>query len=139
MAVLHALILREWKGVFIRAGSHPKRSIEKLTRAKVDIDPEDEEIMVSAPDEADPGIVLKARDIVIAIGRGFSPERAFRLLRDDSYLGLVDIKGVSGKRGKKSIWRIRSRLIGENGRARERLEELSGCFVSIYGNTVALI
>ena len=34
---------------------------------------------------------------------------------------------------------IVAKLIGENGKARERLEELSGCWVSIYGNTVALI
>jgi ribosomal RNA assembly protein len=139
MAVLHARIPEDRMGVLIGPGGETKRAIEKQTGAKVEIDPEEGEIRVSAPDEADPGNVLKARDIVVAIGRGFSPERAFRLLRDDSYLGLVDIKGVSGKRGKKSIWRIRSRLIGEHGRARERLEELSGCWVSIYGNTVALI
>jgi ribosomal RNA assembly protein len=83
--------------------------------------------------------VLKGRDIVQAIGRGFSPERAFRLLKDDVYLAVVDIKQVSGKRDKAAIRRIRSRVIGERGRARSRIEELSGCSMSVYGTTVALI
>ena len=35
--------------------------------------------------------------------------------------------------------RLRSRIIGVHGRARERVEELSGCSVSVYGTTVTLI
>jgi len=62
-----------------------------------------------------------------------------RLLQDDTYLGIIDIKQVTGKQSKSSMWRIRSRLIGTAGRARSRLEELSGCSVSVYGSTVALI
>ncbi|MCI4318323.1 MAG: RNA-processing protein, partial [Thermoplasmata archaeon] len=81
----------------------------------------------------------KARDFVVAVGRGFSPERARRLLRDDTYLGVIDIKQVTGKREKAAMWRIRSRLIGEHGRARERIEELSGSSMSVQGGTVALI
>ncbi len=82
---------------------------------------------------------MKARDIVLAIGRGFSPARAARLLRDDTYLGVIDIKQITGKRGKASLWRIRSRLIGERGHARTRIEDLSGASVSVFGSTVAVI
>ncbi|MFO8109629.1 MAG: hypothetical protein R6U17_03770 [Thermoplasmata archaeon] len=34
---------------------------------------------------------------------------------------------------------MKARLIGKNGRTRELIEELSECYVSIYGNTVSLI
>jgi ribosomal RNA assembly protein len=139
MAVLYARIPEDRMGVLIGPGGETRRTIEMRTEAHVEIDRDDGAIQISAPDEADPGHVLKARDIVLAIGRGFSPVRAFRLLRDDTYLGIIDIKRVSGKRAKASMWRIRSRLIGENGEARRRLEDLSGCAISVYGNTVALI
>ncbi len=43
---------------------------------------------------------LQARDIVLAIGRGFSPERAQRLLKDDTYLQVLDIKFTTGHRDK---------------------------------------
>lgn len=139
MPVMYARIPEERLGVLIGPGGETKRSLEQSTGTKVEIDPEEGEIRLSSPDDADPDGIMKARDIVIAIGRGFAPVRAFRLLKDETYFGLIDIKTVTGKRGKAAMWRIRSRLIGENGRARERLEELSGCYASVYGNTVALI
>ncbi len=139
MPVLSARVPEDRLGVLIGPGGATKRELERRTGTRVEVDPDDGEVRLSAPDEADAGTILKARDIVLAIGRGFSPPRAFRLLKDDTYLGIVDIKAVSGKRAKASLWRIRSRLIGENGRARARIEELSGCSMSVYGATVALI
>ncbi|HKS59193.1 MAG TPA: KH domain-containing protein, partial [Thermoplasmata archaeon] len=105
----------------------------------LEVDASDGTVRVSALDDGDPVAVLKARDVVLAIGRGFSPARAFRLLRENDLLGVLDIKQTTGKREKAALWRIRSRIIGERGRARQRIEELSGASVSVYGNTVALI
>lgn len=139
MVVLFLRIPEDRIGVLIGPGGETKHALESRTGARIEIDPEDGEIRVSVPDDADPGPAMQARDIALAIGRGFAPDRAFRLLREDTYLGLIDIKSVSGKRAKAALWRIRSRLIGEHGRARERLEELSGCYVSVYGSTVAVI
>lgn len=139
MAVLFARIPEDRIGVVIGPGGRTKREIEHATGASVEIDPEDEEIRIVSPDDGDPTGALKARDLVLAIGRGFSPERARRLLKDGTYLAVIDIKLVSGKREKSALWRIRSRLIGTGGRARERIEELSGCSASVYGSTVALI
>jgi ribosomal RNA assembly protein len=138
MPVMHARIPEDRIGVLIGPGGSTKRELEQATHAAIEIDPDDGEIRIATPDEDVDGI-LKARDIVVAIGRGFSPIRAFRLLKDDTYLGVIDIKSVSGKKAKAAVWRIRARLIGEGGRARERIEELSGCFESVYGNSVALI
>ncbi|HTT34379.1 MAG TPA: KH domain-containing protein [Thermoplasmata archaeon] len=126
-------------GAAIGPGGSTKRRLEEATRTTISVDADDEEFAIASNTEGDPDGVLRARDIVLAIGRGFSPERAWRLLKDDTYLGVLDIKEVSGKRDKRALWRIRSRVIGERGRARARLEELSGCAVSVYGTTVALI
>lgn len=138
MPVLFARIPEERLGVLIGPGGETKRELEAATRAQVEIDPEDGQVRIATSDD-DPDGAMKARDIVVAIGRGFSPVRAFRLLKDDTYLAVIDIKSISGKKAKAAVWRIRSRLIGEGGRARERIEELSGCFESVFGNSVALI
>jgi len=139
MTVLFARIPDDRVGVLIGQGGSTRREIEEKTKVHLEIDTDDGSVGVSSGGGEDPLGALKARDIVLAIGRGFSPHRAMRLLQDDTYLGVVDIKQVTGKHTKSSLWRIRSRLIGTAGRARGRLEELSGCFVSVYGNTVALI
>jgi len=139
MPDLFARIPEERVGVLIGPGGSTKRWIEERTRTKLAIDAGEGEVEVTSFDDGDPDGPMRARDIVLAIGRGFSPDRAARLLKDDTYLGIIDIKRVTGKREKESLWRIRSRLIGVRGRARTRIEELSGASVSIFGSTVALI
>lgn len=139
MSVLFARIPDDRVGALIGPGGSTRRQIEEHTKSHLDIDADEGMVGISNPEADDPLGALKARDIVVAIGRGFSPQRAMRLLQDDTYLAVVDIKQVTGKQSKSALWRIRSRLIGTAGRARGRLEELSGCSVSVYGSTVALI
>ena len=138
MPVLFVRIPEDRIGVVIGPGGATKRSFETATKATIEVDAEDGEIRIASPDD-DPIGAMKARDLVLAVGRGFSPERVRRLLRDDTYLGVIDIKAVTGKQEKAALWRVRSRLIGVEGRARTRIEELSGCSMSVYGATVALI
>jgi ribosomal RNA assembly protein len=139
MSVLFARIPDDRVGALIGSGGATRREIEEKTKAHLEIDTDEGIVGVTSGESEDPLGALKARDIVLAIGRGFSPQRALRLLQDDTYFGVIDIKQVTGKQSKSALWRIRSRLIGTSGRARSRLEELSGCSVSVYGSTVALI
>ena len=139
MPVMYVRIPDDRLGVVIGPGGLTKHELEQTTGTHIDIDADGGEIRVSSPDGSEPMGTMKARDVLLAVGRGFSPARARRLLRDDTYLAVIDIKQVSGKRTKAAMWRIRSRLIGVGGRARARIEELSGCSVSVYGSTVALI
>lgn len=139
MAVLFARVPEERLAVLIGPGGQTKRMIEEKTTTHLDVDTDSGTVTISSDDTGDPTGAMKARDMALAIGRGFSPERASRLLRDDTYLGVIDIKQITGKKQKASLWRIRSRLIGTDGKARARLEELSGASVSIFGSTVAVI
>ena len=138
MPVLYARIPEDRIGVLIGPGGRTKREIAARTSTEIEIDAAEGEVRVAGPD-TDPMGALRARDIVLAIGRGFSPERAMRLLKEDTFLGILDIKFTTGKREKAVLRRIRSRVIGTRGRARTRIEELSGCSMSVYGSTVALI
>ena len=136
--MLYARVPEDRIAVLIGVGGRTRRTIAERTHATLEIDTEDGEVRIEGPD-SDPMGALKARDIVLAIARGFSPERAMRLLKENTYLGVLDIKFTTGKHEKSAIRRIRSRVIGTKGRARARIEELSGCSVSVYGSTVALI
>ncbi len=139
MPTLYVRIPDDRIGALIGPGGIAKRALESKTGTQIVVDAEEGEVEITSQTEGDPVGVLKARDIVLAVGRGFAPDRAERLLKDDTYLAVLDIKQVTGKKEKAALWRIRSRVIGEHGRARARIEELSGCSMSVYGSTVALI
>jgi ribosomal RNA assembly protein len=138
MPTLYARVPEDRVGVLIGTGGATRRSIARSTGTEVLVDATEGEVRITSPD-SEPMAALRARDIVLAIGRGFSPERAQRLLKDDTYFQVLDIKFTTGHRDKAGLRRIRARVIGRAGRARARIEELSGCSVSIYGSTVALI
>ena len=78
--------------------------------------------------------LMQAKTIVKAMGRGFSPKKAFRLFDEDVFLEIREIEGKDNK-----IKLIRSRLIGSGGKTRKMIERFSGCSVSVYGKTVCII
>ena len=79
--------------------------------------------------------LFQAKTIIKAIGRGFSPENAFRLLNEDENLETIELNQFNDNR----IKIIKSRLIGTNGKTWKMIENFSGCSVSIYGKTVSFI
>ena len=84
------------------------------------------------------GNPFKALEIISAIARGFSPEKAFKLLHEDIVFQLLDMRDYVGN-SQSSISRVKGRIIGERGKSRRTIEELSGADVSIYGHTVGFI
>ena len=83
-------------------------------------------------------VLLTGVDIVKAIGRGFPPEEAMTLLDDDLRLfEIIDIERAA--RNDNDLRRKKGRLIGEDGRTRELMEELTGAKVVIYGSTMGVI
>ncbi|MDG6997774.1 MAG: RNA-binding protein [Nitrososphaerota archaeon] len=116
-----------------------KNEIERRCGVTLDIDGKTGETRISFnPEALIDSNPFKAFDIVSAIARGFSPQRAFSLLEEDSMLTLIDLREYSGK-SENAMIRIRSRLIGSEGKARKIIEDLSGTEISIYGHTVAII
>jgi ribosomal RNA assembly protein len=84
-------------------------------------------------------MLLKAKDVITALGRGFSPEHAFRLMRDDdAVLDVIDLRTVFG-RSESDIKRVKGRIIGMNGKTRRIIEELTDTDVAVYGHTVSII
>jgi ribosomal RNA assembly protein len=79
--------------------------------------------------------LLTAKNIAKAIGRGFSPVHAYRLLDEDVQLEIMDMARFSDSR----ISAIKSRVIGTEGKTRGMIEERTGALVSVYGKTVSVI
>ena len=116
-----------------------KAEIERRCGVVLEIDGKTGETKITyQPDALLESNPFKASDIVSAIARGFSPHRAFSLLEEEKLLSVMDLREYSGK-SENAMLRIKSRLIGTDGKARRIIEELSGAQVSIYGHTVAII
>lgn len=133
-------IPKERVAVVIGRKGQTKREIEKRTGTKIEVDSETGEVFITSTKEtSDPLAVWKARDVVMAIGRGFSPERAFRLFNEGETLEVVNLTDIIIGNDKNALPRVRGRIIGRKGRTREIIEEMSGADVSVYGKTVAII
>jgi len=88
---------------------------------------------------SDPSTLFTAKDIVSAIARGFSPEHAFRLIRNDEEIfDYVDLRSIFG-RSDSDIRRVKGRAIGSNGKTRKLIEELTETSLVIYGHTIGII
>lgn len=138
MSIFYVRIPLERVGALIGEDGKAKREIESKYGAKIYVDSETGEVMIDATNVNDPVLCLKLRDYVIAVGRGFSPERAKKVLEEDTYFECIDIKQYAGK-SRNDLIRIRGRLIGKNGKTRRIIEELTGTVVSVYGHTVSII
>ncbi|PWR72252.1 KH domain-containing protein [Methanospirillum lacunae] len=128
-------ITKERIGVLIGKKGITKREIEEKTKTVILVD--SEEGLVSIEGEEADGF-LRAVEVVKAIARGFSPERAFRLFEDeDLYLELMELSDIADTPAK--LERIRGRIIGRDGKSRSQIEDLTNTEISVYGKTVAII
>lgn len=135
--MLYARISAERIGVLIGPEGATKERLQETTGTRISVDSATGEVTIDESGVADPVLALKARDIVQAMARGFSEARAFRLLDDDAYLEILDIKDFA--HSKNRVAQIRARLIGTRGKTRRIIEELTGVDVSVWGHTVSLI
>ncbi len=110
-----------------------KKKIESLTKMKLNISREGD-VIVGGEGLGN----YLAVQVVRAIGRGFNPEVALRLLKEGFILEIINIKEYTGKAEKKFI-RIKGRLIGRQGRVWKKIEEKTNTNISIYGKTIAII
>lgn len=133
-------IPRERVGVLIGPEGKTKKHIEDKLGVELQIDSEAGDVSIAMAEKAeDPSMLFKAKDLITAIGRGFSPEHAFRLVRDEeAMLDLIDLRSVFG-RSDADIKRVQGRIIGMNGKTRRIIEELTDTSVSVYGHTVGII
>ena len=124
--------------VLIGKSGNVKLEIERQCHVDLDIDGYTGDVVVRSNAKIEQMQPFKATEIIMAIGRGFSPENALTLLEEDNALHVIDIREFAGKSGT-NIERIKGRIIGEGGKARRNMENLSRTKISVYGKTVSII
>lgn len=111
-----------------------KRMLEKKTSSKIIVDSDEGDVFIQGNDSVG---LYSCREVINAIGRGFNPEIAVTLLGEDNIFELLDLKEFT--KTKKSLVRMKGRIIGQEGKCRRLIEELSETNMCIYGKTVGVI
>lgn len=122
-------IPEERKAVIIGKNGFTKAKIEKQAKIKLSLDGNDVEI------EGDDINVLAARDVIKAIGRGFTPRDALKLIDDDYQLVILDVTEYTTR----NLDVVLARVIGTKGKTRRIIEEYTRTKLCIYGKTVSII
>ncbi|HKZ94889.1 MAG TPA: RNA-processing protein [Candidatus Bathyarchaeia archaeon] len=133
-------IPRDRIGALIGPEGKVKQVIEKRLKVELAIDSESGDVTIMLASGAeDPSQLFRTQEVITAIGRGFSPERAFRLINDeDAVLEVIDLREMFGS-SQAELQRVKGRIIGQEGKTRRIVEELTEADVSVHGHTVALI
>ena len=80
---------------------------------------------------------MTSRDICHAIGRGFSPAKAFRLFKEDIVFELIPLMEILAS--EKELERKKGRIIGRKGKTRSFIEAITDTSISVYGKSVGII
>ncbi len=133
-------IPKERVGVLVGPDGNVKQKIEEKFMVALEVESESGGVTIVLSEKAsDPSLLFKAKDTVTAIGRGFSPEQAFRLLRnEDDIFDFIDLRTIFG-RSESDIKRVKGRIIGANGKTRKLIEELTEASVVVSGHTIGVI
>ena len=124
-------------GAVIGKEGGSKKLLEAELGVKLSVDSKEGLVSLKCEDAAG-GDPFGATRVIEAIGRGFSPQRARRLMEEGTVLEVIDLRDYAG-RSANSLERIRGRIIGINGKSRRVIEELTHCYVSVYGRTVSVL
>ncbi len=133
-------IPKERIGVLIGPEGRTKKTIEERLSVELLIDSEAGNVQLTVKrDCTDPSVLFKAKDVITALGRGFSPENAFRLIyNEETMLEIIDLRIIFGK-SDSDIRRVKGRIIGMKGKTRRVIEQLTDADLAIYGHTVSII
>lgn len=125
-------IPHERVGELLGKNGENKKKIENHFNVKIIIRDEGEVTL-----EGDSADTFFAKDVIAAIGRGFSIDDAVKLFKDEYAFVLIDLREHFGT--DRALKRIKGRIIGEGGKIKKEIEVATESKVSVYGHTVAVI
>ncbi|MDT7890173.1 MAG: KH domain-containing protein [Desulfurococcales archaeon] len=126
-------------GVIIGGGGSIIEMLRRRLDVSIKVDSSTGAVVVEPASPSTPvSNLLKAKEFVDAIGYGFSPDRAERVLDEDQVLVIIDLKSYVGD-SENHLKRVKGRIIGEGGRARRNLEEITNTYISVGEAEVAII
>lgn len=120
--------------VLIGSKGTTKREIEQSMDAKIAVDSKEGDVRVTGEDAVK---LFSAQNIIRAIARGFNPDIALSLRKQDWAFELITLTEWNEKQNHQE--RMKGRVIGKGGKSREIIEELAECSISVYGKTIGII
>ena len=115
--------------VLIGKKGETKRALEGSLKVNLEIDSHEGDVNISGKDALD---LYATREIIRAIGRGFNPEIAMLLLKQDYAFEILTLPETDKKN---QMTRVKGRIIGTDGKTRRIIEETTECYLCVYGKT----
>ena len=127
-------IPKERVAILIGKKGETKKELEDLTKTKIIIDSKEGDIFLSGNDALS---VFDVVEVIKAIGRGFNPDIAFLVLKQDYIFEFINTNDFA--KTKNDSIRLKGRVIGSEGKSRNTIEELTETNISVYGKTIGII
>ncbi len=124
-------------GALIGEEGRVKRTLEERVSVALEIESSGA-VAITGKAGIDPLGVLKLRDVIRAVGLGFSAENAYELFEDENILDSIELTEYAAGSRQRST-QLRGRLIGEGGKTRRMIEDTTTTHISIYGENVSII
>lgn len=131
-------IPRDRVAVLVGKEGSTKTRIQEISSCEIEIDSMEGEVTILASENTDPIKFTITGEVVKAIGRGFNPDKAMFLYNEGFQLIVLSLRDVA-KKGSNRIGQIKARVIGTQGKTRSVIEDITECFISIYGDTISII
>jgi ribosomal RNA assembly protein len=125
------LVPEDRVAVVIGEDGETREDIERMTECDLKVEDNLVRIEGDAYDE------LQAQNVVKAIGRGFNPEKAMRLVERETGLHVLDVSEYDSSRSRQN--ELKGRVIGRDGETRRHIENEADVELSVYGSTVGII
>ncbi len=120
--------------VIIGRKGEVKRNLQAHMHVTMTIDSQEGLVTLEGKDSLS---LYTGREVIKAIARGFNPEVAQLLFRQDYVLEMIELSDYTNS--KDSILRLKGRVIGADGKGRRHIEEYTDCFISVYGKTICVV
>lgn len=111
-----------------------KKELEENTHTKITIDSKEGDVFIRGNDAL---TLYTAKDVITSISRGFNPDIARLLLKQDFSFELIRMDEFV--KTKNSQIRLKGRVIGKEGKARRAIEVLTDTHICVYGKTIGVI
>ena len=123
----------------LRAIEQVAKKLEDEFHVKITIDKQNNAVIIEPTESTMLDELMKVKSIIEAINYGFSPEDALELKNEDYILEVIDLRDYVDKDKINHLIRIKGRIIGENGKAKRVIQELTNTKIVIDERAVAII